>query len=92
MRLAPSVGGTVGYRQRVRMGYRVDAGGGRPMNLPFSIMVFVIAGECRGKVGGKDVRAGKGEMIFIPPGTPYVWWNEADADAEAILVMFGENA
>ena len=73
-------------------GDRVNNGPGQPMVVPFPVMVFAIAGRSLGTVGGKPVEAKAGEMVFIPPMTPYEWWNDDDEPAEAILVMFGDGA
>lgn len=77
---------------RLEKGDRVNNGPGQPMIIPFPIMVFIISGRGRGVVGDTPVVAGAGEMMFIPPMTPYEWWNEEEEPAEAILVMFGEGA
>lgn len=38
----------------------------------------VIAGTLHGRVAGKELSRGQGEIIVVPKGTPHVWWNSGD--------------
>ena len=76
----------------IEQGQRANNGPNQPIVVPFPAMVIVIKGCATGHLNGKPVKATEGEMVFIPPMTPYEWWNEAEVPAEALLVFFGEGA
>jgi quercetin dioxygenase-like cupin family protein len=38
----------------------------------------VISGTLRGRVAGKELASGPGEIVVVPKGTPHVWWNSGD--------------
>ncbi|MEM7202081.1 MAG: cupin domain-containing protein [Planctomycetota bacterium] len=76
----------------IQKGERVNNGPGQPMLVPFPILVVGIKGRAIGTMNGKPVEAKAGEVVFIPPLTPYEWWNEDDEPCEALLVMFGAGA
>jgi quercetin dioxygenase-like cupin family protein len=38
----------------------------------------VIAGTLRGRVAGKELASGAGEIVVVTKGTPHVWWNAGD--------------
>ena len=48
--------------------------------------------ELHGMEVAERVELRAGEMVFIPPMTPYEWWNDDEEPAEAILIFFGEGA
>lgn len=73
-------------------GDRVNNGPGQPMIVPFPVMVVGVRGCAKGTMNGEPVEAKAGEVVFIPPMTPYEWWNDDDEPAEAILLMFGRGA
>lgn len=73
-------------------GQRANNGPGEPIVVPFPAMIIAISGCAKGLVAGEPVEARAGEVVFIPPMTPYEWWNEGDEPAEAILLFFGEGA
>lgn len=45
----------------------------------------VIAGTLRGRVAGRAVSSGPGEVVVVPKGTPHAWWNSG-ADELHVLV------
>lgn len=76
----------------ISKGQRVDNGPGQPIVVPFPAMIVAVKGCAKGTVAGEPVEACAGEAIFIPPMTPYEWWNEGEEPVEAILLFFGEGA
>jgi quercetin dioxygenase-like cupin family protein len=45
----------------------------------------VIAGTLRGRVAGREVSSGPGEVVVVPKGTAHGWWNSG-ADELHVLV------
>ena len=45
----------------------------------------VIVGTLRGRVAGKELSSGPGEIIVVPRGTPHVWWNSGDDELHVFV-------
>ena len=45
----------------------------------------VIAGTLRGRVAGKELASGPGEIVVVPKGTPHVWWNSGDNELHVLV-------
>jgi quercetin dioxygenase-like cupin family protein len=45
----------------------------------------VIVGTLHGRVAGKELSSGPGEIIVVPRGTPHVWWNSGDDELHVFV-------
>jgi quercetin dioxygenase-like cupin family protein len=45
----------------------------------------VISGTLRGRVAGKELSSGPGQIIVVPKGTPHVWWNSGDDELRVLV-------
>lgn len=45
----------------------------------------VISGTLRGRVAGKELSSGPGEVIVVPKGVPHVWWNSGDDELHVLV-------
>jgi len=45
----------------------------------------VIAGTLHGRIAGKELTAGPGEIFIVPKGTPHAWWNSGDNELHVLV-------
>ena len=77
--LARTAGGTVSI-------FAFAAGEGLSEHTaPFDALVQVVAGELLLVIGGKEVRAGVGELVLMPANVPHAL--SAEQDSKMLLTM-----
>lgn len=59
---------------------------------PFPSLFILIGGSMESRIGGKEMTLEGKQAILVPAGVPHEFWNNQEAPAEFILIMFGEGA
>ena len=44
-----------------------------------------VAGTLHGRIAGKELTAGPGDIIVVPQGTPHAWWNSGDDELHVLV-------
>jgi len=45
----------------------------------------ILSGDLTFRVSGKERKAGAGDQLTVPAGTPHIWWNSGDTEASLII-------
>ncbi|MBD3179391.1 MAG: cupin domain-containing protein [Candidatus Latescibacteria bacterium] len=76
---------------QIEKGQHVNRSEEDQVNL-FPTMVIFTSGEAEARIGGEYMKIEQGCSVLIPAGVSHEFWNDREAPAEFIIVMFGEGA